>query len=211
MTSVPRILPRAFYDRPVLEVARDLLGQVLVHEFNGQVLRTCILETEAYDGEDDQACHARRGKTPRVVPMYEEAGHAFIYFTYGMHWLLNAVTGAVGYPAAVLIRAAYPLQGLTQMAQNRAGQPFAHWCDGPAKLTRALAIDGSLNTCDLCQANSPLRIETGWELPQEWVRRSPRIGIDYAGEPWRSLPWRLDIPYARFTDWMAHTEQQGVS
>lgn len=206
MHSSRAVLPRAFYDRPVLEVARGLLGQVIHFRRDEQILRAAILETEAYDGEADQACHARRGRTPRVIPMYEEAGHAYIYFTYGMHWLLNAVTGAVGYPAAVLIRAAHPLEGIPSMAERREGQPFAHWCDGPAKLTRAFGIDGSLNTTDLCDPQNILKMETGYSVPDELVQNGPRIGLGKTPEPWLSLPWRFYIPQNTFAQWL---ETQG--
>lgn len=209
MDSDSVVLPRTSYDRPVLVVARTLLGKKLVFENEGHTLSASILETEAYDGEADQACHARRGKTPRVVPMYGEAGHAYIYFTYGMHWLLNAVTGAVGYPAAVLIRAVYPQEGLALMAERRAGQEFSHWCDGPAKLTRAFGIDGEHNTADLCNPLSPLRVEAGFDLPDELVQCGPRVGLGKTPEPWLSLPWRFHVPYAVFKPWL-DTQPQGV-
>ena len=209
MPSVPTVLPREFYDRPVLTVARALLGKIVHLRTAEQSLRAAILETEAYDGEADQACHARRGKTPRVEPMYGEPGHAYIYFTYGLHWLLNAVTGPAGYPAAVLIRAVYPLEGVSQMAENRPGHPFQHWCDGPAKLTRAMGIDGSLNQTDLCDPNGPLQIETGFHLPDTLILRGPRVGLGKTPEPWLSLPWRFHVPHAAFAHWMK-TQEQGA-
>ena len=116
-----------------------------------------ITEAEAYQGEDDLGCHAHAGKTRRNAVMYGPPGFAYVYFTYGMHWMLNAVTGAEGSPAAVLIRAIRPLEGQAWMAANRprlAGKPG--WLDGPAKLTQALAIDGSLNGVDLCDPGSGL-------------------------------------------------------
>ena len=199
MSLVPALrLPRDFYDLPPQQVARALLGQLLVHSMDGERLSAYILETEAYDGEQDDACHARRGKTPRVEPMYAEAGHAYIYFTYGLHWLLNCVTGPAGYPAAVLVRAVLPAEGLETIAANRAGQKPALWCNGPAKLTRALGITGELNTIDLCSPASELVILPGCSVPENAVQTSPRVGIDYAAEPWRSLPWRFFVSESDF-------------
>jgi len=106
------ILLRDFYRQPVQTVARALLGKQLVRRFDDGKAVGIILEAEAYDGEQDLACHARNGKTKRNEVMYGEGGHAYVYFTYGMHWMLNCVSGQDGYPAAVLIRAIYPLEGL---------------------------------------------------------------------------------------------------
>ncbi|MDY6846561.1 MAG: DNA-3-methyladenine glycosylase, partial [Chloroflexota bacterium] len=145
------VIQRAFYRRPALDVARDLLGCRLVRYQSGQRLAGIIIETEAYQGEDDLGSHASAGKTPRTVVMYGPPGHAYVYFTYGMHWLLNAVTGDEGTPAAVLIRAIHPVEGQDLMAENRsylANKPG--WTDGPAKLTQALAVDGAFNTTNLC-------------------------------------------------------------
>jgi len=185
------IRERDFYLQPVVDVARALIGKSLVHQIGDQAVAGIILETEAYDGEQDQACHARSGKTKRNAVMYGPAGHAYIYFTYGMHWLLNCVTGSEGYPAAVLIRSIHPTRGLEMIAQNRMDITPALWCDGPAKLTRALAIDGTLNGCDLCQKTGVLRVEEGITIPEELIQAAPRIGIGYASEPWKSKPWRF--------------------
>lgn len=185
------ILPRAFYERPVVEVARSLIGKRLVRRVDEGILAGIILETEAYDGEQDQACHAHSGKTRRNAAMYGPAGHAYIYFTYGIHWLLNCVTGPEAYPAAVLIRALAPVQGLDLVARNRRPIAPAHWCDGPAKLTRAFSIAGELNGYDLCQGAGELSIMDGIPIPAENVQATPRIGINYAGEPWKSMPWRF--------------------
>ncbi|NPV66177.1 MAG: DNA-3-methyladenine glycosylase [Anaerolineae bacterium] len=184
------ILPRAFYDRPTLEVARDLLGCVLVRQLNGERLAGRIVEVEAYIGQDDGACHARFGRTGRNAVMFGPPGHAYIYFTYGMHWLLNVVTEGIGQPAAVLIRALEPLEGLARIAALRAGRPRQEWTSGPARLTRALAIDGTLNGVDLT-TTGPLVIETGQTPPEAAIRTGPRVGIAYAPEPWRSRPWRF--------------------
>lgn len=184
-------LPHSFYDRPTLTVARDLLGCVLVRALDGQRLAGRIVETEAYIGAEDQACHARAGITPRTKIMFGPPGHAYVYFTYGMHWLLNVVTEPEGIGAAVLIRAVEPLDGLETIAAHRAGRPRREWTSGPAKLTRALAIDGALNGVPL--SGGALFIERGAPIPPEDIRTGPRIGIDSAPEPWRSKPWRLWI------------------
>jgi hypothetical protein len=118
--AVPRPLPPTFYARPTLDVARELLGCVVARRLpDGETLRARIVETEAYVGEEDKACHARAGRTPRTMPLYGPPGIAYIYLTYGMHHLLNAVTEREGFPAAVLIRAAEPLEGVDRMARAR--------------------------------------------------------------------------------------------
>ena len=184
-------LPGSFYDRPVLEVARQLLGMRLVRQLDGQRLSGMIVEAEAYDGEADLACHARAGRTPRTAVMYGPPGRAYVYFTYGMHWLLNCVTGPENYPAAVLLRAILPQEGLIQIAARRKGRPQAEWCNGPAKLCQAMAIDGQLNGADLTAPGGELWIEPGQPIAAELIHTSPRIGIHNVPDPWRSLPWRF--------------------
>lgn len=180
-----------FYMREVTEVARDLLGKRLVRRVDGQRVSGIITETEAYRGEDDQACHARSGKTNRTAVMYGMAGRAYIYFTYGMHWCLNAVCGPVGYPAAVLLRALHPEEGLDFIAERRPGLKPVDWCSGPARLCKALAIDGTFNGVSLCDEDSLLYIDEGYHLDTSMVTSAPRVGIQYAPEPWRSMPWRF--------------------
>jgi DNA-3-methyladenine glycosylase len=184
-------LPQSFYLHSPLTCAHDLLGKLVVHEIAGQRISGIITETEAYDGEEDLACHARSGKTRRNELLYGAPGIAYIYFTYGLHWLLNAVTRPAGEPAAVLIRAVVPLEGIDFIARQREGQPQRLWCNGPAKLTHALGIDGSQHGLPLYDPASPLRIEPGIKIPPDIIHSSPRVGIDYAPEPWRSIPWRL--------------------
>lgn len=185
-------LPESFYLDDVTRVARRLLGQRLVRRLDdGRRLSGIILETEAYDGREDQACHARVGLTARNAVMFGPPGRAYVYFVYGMHWCLNAVVGVEGYPAAVLIRMLWPVEGLDMIGQNRRGRPMKEWCNGPAKLCQALLIDGRLNGVNLTDSASPLVIEQGFSVPDEWVRVGPRIGVDYAPEPWRSIPWRF--------------------
>ncbi len=169
-------LARDFYLRSTVDVARDLLGRYLVFEPPGEPAHMArVVETEAYLGEEDRACHASRGRTKRTAPMYEEAGHAYIYFIYGMYWCLNVVTEAVGRPYAVLLRAAEPISELAAMS-------------GPGKLCRALGLDGTWNRTDL--TTSPLRVTEGEALPADRVGSSPRIGVAYAGQ-WADEPLRF--------------------
>lgn len=186
-------LPESFYLAEVTAVARRLLGKRLVRLFEGRRVSGIICETEAYDGEADLACHARSGKTRRNAVMYGAAGRAYIYFTYGMHWCLNAVCGEQGYPAAVLIRAIEPEDGVEVIASRRPGVKRAHWCDGPAKLCKSLAIDGPLNGTSLIDPHGPIMVEEGYPVVEEAITTSPRVGIRYAPEPWRSIPWRYTI------------------
>lgn len=191
--TIMSCLPESFYLADVTEVARALLGKRVVRQLNGQRTSGIICETEAYRGEQDLACHARSGRTRRNAVMYGGAGRAYIYFTYGMHWCLNAVCGAEGYPAAVLIRAIHPEEGLEVMAVRRAGVRRADWCNGPAKICKALAIDGGLNGASLTNPESPVYIEEGSFVELNSINASPRVGIQYAPEPWRSIPWRYTI------------------
>lgn len=191
--STDSILPASFYQRPVIEVARDILGKRLVRVLNGQHISGMIYEAEAYDGEQDQACHARSGRTARNTVMYGKAGQAYVYFTYGMHWMLNCVCGPVNYPAAVLIRGLIPLEGMDFIAHRREGIAAKDWCSGPARLTRSLSIERACNGLDLTDANKGLFLENYLNVTDEAIRSTPRIGIQYAGEPWVSLPWRFVI------------------
>lgn len=199
-----RPLPPEFYLDDVTRVAKALLGQRLLRRLeDGRRLAGYIVETEAYDGEEDKACHASRGRTPRNAVMFGPPGRAYVYFTYGMHWCLNAVVGPEGQPAAVLIRAILPCEGLEQIAQNRAGRPPAEWTNGPAKVCQALQIDGRLNGCDLTAPDSPLVIESGFNVPNDWIQVGARVGIAYAPEPWRSMPWRFiaRVPAEAYAAW----------
>jgi len=185
-------LPQRFYQREVTLVARDLLGMRLVRQVGEQRISGMIVETEAYRGEEDLACHARHGKTPRTEVMYGEAGRAYIYFTYGMHWLLNVVTGDVGFPAAVLLRAILPLEGISVIAANRAGRPAKEWCNGPGKICQALQITGAMNGIDLTSNLTGLWIEEAKPVPDTAIVTGTRIGIGSVPEPWKSIPWRFN-------------------
>jgi DNA-3-methyladenine glycosylase len=182
-----------FYSISTPEVARALLGRRLVRVLAGSRMAGIIRETEAYRGEEDQACHARAGRTPRTTIMYGPPGRAYIYFTYGMHWCLNVVTEPEGFPAAVLIRAVEVVEGQERVALRRPGLPPQRWTDGPAKLCKAFAIDGDLNGLDLSVPNDILWIEPGLPIPEEHIRAGPRVGIAYAAEPWLSIPWRFSL------------------
>lgn len=187
-------LPRSFFARDTLQVARDLLGKRLVRTTEeGQRISGRILETEAYRGEEDQGCHARAGRTERTQVMYGPPGVAYVYFIYGMHWLLNFVTEREDFPAAVLIRAMEPEEGKDLMAARRVGQPERHWTDGPAKLCQALGVDGSFNGVDVCQPGTALFIEQGKPIGDGMVARTARVGLNSVPEPWKSIPWRFVV------------------
>jgi DNA-3-methyladenine glycosylase len=186
-------LSREFYERPTLQAARDLLGMRLVRLEDGRRLSGTIVETEAYTGEEDLGCHCRAGLTPRTRVMYGPPGHAYVYFTYGMHWLLNFVTEPAGCPAAVLVRAIHPEEGADLIAARRVGQPASRWTDGPAKICQALNIDRRLNGADLCAPDSELFVETGSPIPDSSVTNGPRVGLNTVPEPWKSVPWRFVV------------------
>lgn len=187
------ILPAAFYDREVVDVARDLLGMRLVRWQDGKRIAGIISETEAYRGEEDLACHARVGRTKRTEVMYGPPGHAYIYFTYGMHWCLNCVCGEEGFPAAVLLRAIEPVEGLEIIAERRKGVERKLWCNGPAKITRALGLTGAQNGVDLTSKNGGLWIEQGERIPPEKIKAGPRVGMGSTPEPWYSIPWNFKL------------------
>ncbi len=195
--SQPHRLNRDFFKRSTLAVARALLGQRLVRLENG-ALRTSglIVETEAYIGTEDLGCHARAGRTPRNETMWGPPGHAYVYFTYGMHWMLNFVTESDGYPAAVLIRSLIPREGLERIRQRRSGRHDSVLTNGPAKLCQALAVDRSLDGADLCHPTSTLFVETEPQIVDAHVINGPRIGLNTVPEPWKSIPWRFRVDQA---------------
>ena len=184
-------LAASFYAQDTVQVARELIGKRLVRLDGDQRIAGLITETEAYRGEDDLACHCRSGQTPRTVIMYGPPGKAYVYFVYGMHWLLNFVTEKEGYPGAALIRAIHPEEGLDLIAKRRNGKPQKQWTDGPAKLCQALGIDGGFNGVDTCGKEARIFIETGIEIPSALILKTPRVGLATVPEPWRSKPWRF--------------------
>lgn len=192
-------LPRSFYDRPTLDVARDVIGKVLVHVARGHATSGIIVEAEAYIGESDPACHAAPGLTRRNRPLYGEPGHAYVYLNYGMHCLVNVVTEARGLPAAVLIRALAPLDGISLMrtrrrktklgptGRRRAGEIQDHeLCRGPGNLTRAMGITLAHNEMDLTGSRLYLE-DRGNEVGELGeIAWGPRIGITVGTmHPWR--------------------------
>jgi DNA-3-methyladenine glycosylase len=179
-----RALPRAFYERDTEIVARDLLGTVLECETDDGTASGIIVETEAYLGEHDLACHAAAGRTARTEPLYGAPGTSYVYFIYGMYWCFNAVTRAEGLPSAVLIRALEPLDGIALMHKRRPQvRSEVELNNGPGKLCTALAITGSMSSKSL--QRKPLLLREGEPVPDEQVEVTTRIGIT------RSADWPL--------------------
>jgi DNA-3-methyladenine glycosylase len=197
VSADPVTLPRSFYDRPTLDVARDLIGTVLVHNRRGTLTSGIIVEVEAYIGESDPACHAAPGRTARNLPLYGQPGHAYVYLNYGIHYMVNVVTESEGDPAGILIRALEPLTGIDVMRRRRARGAVGRapraastlathlLCSGPGNLTMAMGITLAENAIDLCgdtlyiedHARGPYATGLAW---------SPRIGINVGTDrPWR--------------------------
>lgn len=171
MTQVKR-LKRSFFTRDVLQVAPDLIGKILaIRSEKGDIRRYIITETEAYRGAEDRACHASKGKTARTEVMYREGGRIYVYFVYGMYWMLNFVAGGKNKPQAALIRG---IDGF----------------NGPGKLTKSLRIDGSFYGEDLTDSDRIWVEDNGFKPA---IKTSPRVGINYAGDPWKNKPWRYYI------------------
>ncbi|MEN8173182.1 MAG: DNA-3-methyladenine glycosylase [Chloroflexota bacterium] len=186
-------LERDFYRRDTVLVAGELLGMGLVRLDEGERIAGVIIETEAYRGEEDLACHARAGLTPRTAVMYGPAGHAYVYFNYGMHWLFNIVTEVDGVPGAVLIRGIAATQGLEKISQRRVNRARSEWTNGPAKLCQALGIDKKFNGLDLCAPESAIFIEKRPLISDSCVTSGPRVGLKNVPEPWKSMPWRFKL------------------
>ena len=174
---MPKPIPRAFFNRPTLTVARSLVGKYLVRERGGRTVAGKIIEVEAYIGSNDQACHASKGRTARTDVMFGPAGVAYVYLIYGMYHCLNVVTEREEFPAAVLIRAV---------------EVDGELIDGPGRLCRALEVDRSLHRLDLTIGTSLWFEDRGTDAPRGRVGRFPRIGVDYAGE-WAQKPWRFRL------------------
>jgi DNA-3-methyladenine glycosylase len=167
----PTPLPLSFYDRPTLTVARELLGKNLIVNNGTQWRSLQINEVEAYDGLKDKACHAHCGRTKRSEVLFGPPGHWYVYLCYGIHWLANLVTGPVNYPAAVLLRG-------------------AHEYDGPGKLTKGVGMTGAINRLPVTP-KCGFFVADGPRIPRTRVKRTPRIGIDYAGPVWSQKPYRF--------------------
>ncbi|MGC3972951.1 MAG: DNA-3-methyladenine glycosylase [Nitrospira sp.] len=171
------ILPRDYFDRPTLEVARSLVGKYLVREQGRRLISGRIIEVEAYIGTEDKACHASKGRTARTEVLFGPPGHAYVYLCYGMYEMLNVVTEQEGFPAAILLRAV---------------ECEGRLIDGPGRLTRAFGIDRRLNRCDLTLGQSLWFEDRGAGVPTGLLNCHPRIGVDYAGE-WAHKPWRFRL------------------
>jgi len=187
-------LPRSFYEQPTIDVAKQLLGKFLIHRHADATLVGRIVETEAYLGPHDLACHASKGRTKRTEVMFGAAGHAYVYFIYGFYNMLNLVTEAKDYPAAVLIRAVEPVHGIEHMKQQRKNDLLHNLASGPGKLCQAFAIDRALNGQDVC--GKILYLEDRGE-PTPKFDATPRIGVDYAGK-WKDKPLRFAVRDNKF-------------
>ena len=196
--EMPRKLPREFYAQPVLTVARQCIGKILVHRTPEGEAAGRIVEAEAYRGPLDLAAHSRRGlHSKRTSAMFGPPGHAYVYFLYGVHWAMNLVVASEGKPHAVLIRALEPVRGLELMARRR-NKPITarELTNGPGKLTSALAITGADYGRDLC-GDELFLADDGLKIPRRSIGRSPRINVDYAGA-WAALPWRFYLKGNRY-------------
>ena len=185
------------------------MGTRLVRLENGMRIGGLIVEAEAYCGEEDQGCHAKAGRTPRTQVMYGPPGHAYVYFTYGMHWMLNFVTEEEGFPAAVLIRAILPTEGIDKIASRRGRQPRKFWTNGPGKICQALAISGEFNGHDLCSPDALIFVEPGEPIPDQYVTTGPRVGFNNVPEPWYSMPWRFHVEPEYLTKMSAPLKNMG--
>jgi DNA-3-methyladenine glycosylase len=188
------LLDPAFLDRPVLEVAPDLLGAVVRHRTRDGTVAVRLTEVEAYDGANDPGSHAFRGRTPRNAVMFGPPGHVYVYFTYGMHWCMNLVCGPEGRASAVLLRAGEVVEGVPLATRRRPTAKTAReLARGPARLTLALGVDGDQDGVDATEATSPLTVSRP-ATPTGQVLSGPRVGVagDGAHQPWRF--WLADEP-----------------
>ena len=193
MKTKPRILPRIYFNRPTLQVARSLIGKYLVRSIAGRMLAGKILEVEAYVGPEDKACHASKGRTQRTDVMFGPGGVAYVYLIYGMYHCLNVVTEREEFPSAVLIRA-IEIDG--------------ELINGPGRLCRALQIDRRLNHVDLTIGESLWFEDRGALVKRGDVEAHPRIGVDYAGE-WAKKPWRFRLRRVTVPTRTGGTKKQG--
>ncbi|MBV1945997.1 DNA-3-methyladenine glycosylase [Streptomyces sp. BV129] len=189
-------LPREFFDRPVLEVAPDLLGRLLIRTTPDGPTALRLTEVEAYDGPNDPGSHAYRGRTPRNEVMFGPPGHVYVYFTYGMWHCMNLVCGPEGTASGVLLRAGEIVEGAELARERRlSARDDKELAKGPARLATALDVDRALDGTDACTpGETPLRILAGTPVPSEQVRSGPRTGVagDGGVHPWRF--WVADDP-----------------
>ena len=182
-------IPRSFYARPPLTVARDLLGAVITHHTDEGSVSVRLTEVEAYAGLEDPGSHAYRGRTPRVEVMFGRPGHAYVYFTYGMHWCANLVCLPEGVASAVLLRAGEVVDGIDLARARRPGARDRDLARGPARLTLALGVTGVQNGADVTRPGD-LVVRTGDKIPDAFVATGPRTGVGGAGA---DFPWRFHI------------------
>jgi DNA-3-methyladenine glycosylase len=187
-------LPRSFYEQSTVDVAKQLLGKFLVRKHPQGDTVGRIVETEAYVGPQDLACHASKGRTARTEVMFGPAGHAYVYFIYGFYHMLNLVTEAEDYPAAVLIRAVEPVEGIEFMRRRRNDAELRNLASGPGKLCQAFDIDRALNGADLC--GDVIFVEDRGDPAPKFLA-TPRIGVDYAGK-WKDKPYRFLVRGSEF-------------
>ena len=181
-----------FFRQDTVELARRLLGFLLVHRTPDGVAGGMIVETEAYIGAIDKACHAYRNRSERTEIMYHDGGYTYVYFIYGMHYCFNVVTGPEGEGNAVLIRALEPVIGLELMQQRRNTKILQNLCSGPGKVCQALGITKNEYGLDLCAADSPLRLIRYRYIPDAQIVATPRINVAYAEEA-AAWPWRFYV------------------
>lgn len=193
MKTKCRILPRVYFNRPTLSVARSLIGKYLVRSIDGRMLAGKIVEVEAYVGPQDKACHASKGRTPRTEVLFGPPGVAYVYLIYGMYHCLNVVTEREEFPSAILIRA-IEIDG--------------ELIDGPGRLCRALQIDRCLNRVDLTTGESLWFEDRGILVERGDVGAHPRVGVDYAGE-WAKKPWRFRLRTVTTPTRTRRTKKQG--
>ena len=185
VTQTPgKLLPRSYFNRPTLDVARSLIGKYLMRHTDQGTMAGLIVEVEAYVGPEDRACHASRGRTPRTDVLFGAPGIAYVYLIYGMYHCLNVVTERDGFPAAVLIRA----------VEHRSSSAIL--IDGPGRVCRSFHVDRTLNRWDLTVGERLWLEDRGERITDAEVITAPRIGVDYAGD-WAAKPWRFRL--ARWT------------
>lgn len=182
-----RVLTQKFFSRPTVEVAKDLLGKYLVRKIGGKTIALPITEVEAYDGFKDKASHAHRGLTKRNFPMFGPAGRWYVYFTYGMHWMLNIVCGKKNYPAAVLIRSIAPASSRGPATRGRGDLTL----NGPGKLTKYLKIDKRFNNLPASRKTELWIEDWKMKIEKSQIKTSTRVGVSCAGAFWSKKQWRF--------------------
>ena len=181
-----------FFRQDTVELARKLLGCLLVHRTTDGVAGGMIVETEAYVGAVDKACHAYQNRSERTEIMYQDGGYAYVYFIYGMHHCFNVVTGSQGEGSAVLVRALEPVIGLDLMQYRRNTKLLEGLCSGPGKVCQALGVTKNEYGLDLCDPASPLRLIRYRNIPDKQIVATPRINVAYAEEA-AAWPWRFYV------------------